>query len=411
MGRKPTRSSANRLERWEIALVKRMIETWGVNDQDILAYFTRPSRSINHARISEIRSGAKHKGVPAATEAQLAEYLAHWPEIDPVTGVHIRDDELLIKAREAMIHAVQGYNNPRAYFKSETFIVIAVIAFTYLLHWYYRRDGVDIRYKRTVGSVETALKTKHGADKHWELEACLDYGGCPLEEATINNLRFLIAIRHEIEHQLTTRVDDAISAKLQACCLNFNRAIKELAGSRKGLDGELGLALQFTTIDRDQRNILLEETSLPANLKAAQLEFEGRLTDEMIANPHYAYRVAYIEQSVNSRGKADQVVEFIRSDSERGEKLRLLLKEIEKPKFKPGQILEMMHKEGFARFKMHHHTMLWQQERARDPGKGFGTTLADGAWYWYPTWVEKVREHLRANSSGYTQGVSKPISG
>lgn len=401
MARTPTRSRANRLERWEIALVKRMIQTMGGNDQDILAYFTRPTRSINHARIADIRNGNQHRTVPPASEQELAEFLEHWPDIDPASGLHIRGDELLIKSREAMIHAVQGYNNPRAYFKSETFIVVAVIAFTYLLHWHYRRTGVDIRYKRTVEGAEVVQKTRHGADKHWELEACLDYTACPLDAPTVTNLRFLIAIRHEIEHQLTTRIDDAISAKLQACCLNFNRAIKEIAGPRHGLDGELSLALQFTGIDRDQRNILLEETTLPANLRAAQVEFENALTDEMIADPRYAYRVAYVEQSVNSRGKADQVVEFVRANSERGQQLRLLLKETEKPKMKPGQIVALMHDEGFPRFNMHHHTRLWQQEEAKTPNKNFGTTLPDGAWYWYPNWVDKVREHVRANAERY----------
>jgi hypothetical protein len=32
------------LERWEVALVKAMLERGRYNDQDILAYFTRPTR-------------------------------------------------------------------------------------------------------------------------------------------------------------------------------------------------------------------------------------------------------------------------------------------------------------------------------------------------------------------------------
>ena len=251
MAQKAKRNATNKLERWEIALIKRMIISGDLNDQDILAYFTRPTRSINHARISEIRNQTKHKGVAAASQGDLEAFLTAWPQIDPTTGAHLHGDELLVKAREAMIQAVQGFNNPRAYFKSETFIVIAVIAYTYLLHWHYRRNGVDIRYKRVVGGVETILQTRHGADKHWELEACLDYVDCPLDAPTIANLRFLIAIRHEIEHQLTRRIDDTISAKLQACCLNFNRAIKGIAGAQHSLDRDLGLALQFSGIARD----------------------------------------------------------------------------------------------------------------------------------------------------------------
>jgi hypothetical protein len=306
-----------------------------------------------------------------------------------------------VKAREAMMHAVQGFNNPRAYFKSETFIIVAIIAFTYLLHWHYRRAGVDIRHKRVRNGVEEVVRTRHGADKHWELEACLDYLNCPIDEATRTNLRFLVAIRHEIEHQLTTQIDDSISAKLQACCLNFNHAIKEMAGPQYGLDDALGLALQFSGVAREQRDTLLADTEIPANIQAAQTTFEDALTDEMIVNPRYSYRVAYIEQSVNSRGKADQVVEFIKPDSERGERLRLLLKEVEKPKMKPGQIVALMHEEGFPRFTMHDHTQLWKLEDAKAEGKALGTTLPDGSWYWYSNWVDRVRAYVRANSERF----------
>ncbi len=401
MARRATRSRTNKLERWEVALVKRLIATTTKNDQDILAYFTRPTRSINHARIAEIRGNTRHRSVPAATADDLAAFLKAWPAIDPATGLNLRGDELLVKAREAMLNAVQSFNNPRAQFKSETFIVVAVIAFTYLLHWHYRRQSIDIRQKRTVDGAEQVLRTRHGAEKLWELETCLDHAACPLDEPTIANLKFLIAIRHEIEHQMTRRIDDAISAKLQACCLNFNRAVREIAGAEHGLEGELGLALQFTTIDRDQRNILLAETDLPANVQAAQIEFEDALTDQMIADPRYSYRVAYVEQSVNSRGKADQVVEFIRSDTEKGERLRLLLKEIERPKMKPGQIVALINGEGFPRFTMHSHTTLWKAENAKAPGRNYGTTLADGSWYWYPNWVDHVRAHVAANPDRY----------
>ncbi len=56
----PRRRRGNTLEKWEVALVKAMLAGGGYNDQDILAYFTRPMRSINHRAIGEIRTEAKH---------------------------------------------------------------------------------------------------------------------------------------------------------------------------------------------------------------------------------------------------------------------------------------------------------------------------------------------------------------
>lgn len=62
------RRRGNKLERWEIALIKAMMADgrWP-NDQDILAYFTRPTRSVNHRAIAEIRKNSKHAGVKPST--------------------------------------------------------------------------------------------------------------------------------------------------------------------------------------------------------------------------------------------------------------------------------------------------------------------------------------------------------
>jgi hypothetical protein len=38
--------------------------------------------------------------------------LANWPEVDVEKGIRLRGDELLIKAREAMIAAVHIFNAP-----------------------------------------------------------------------------------------------------------------------------------------------------------------------------------------------------------------------------------------------------------------------------------------------------------
>ena len=76
----PVRRRGNKLERWEIALVKAMIADgrWP-NDQDILAHFTRPTRSINHRAIAEIGTGAKHAASKPATAEELDLFLASWP--------------------------------------------------------------------------------------------------------------------------------------------------------------------------------------------------------------------------------------------------------------------------------------------------------------------------------------------
>lgn len=114
----------------------------------ISKHFFRPTRSINNARISEIKDGTKHKAIKAASDVELDTFLDSWPNIDPATGLHLQGDELLVKAREAMIAAVHTFNSAGLYFRAELFIVTAIIAWTYLMHAYYKREGTDYATRR-----------------------------------------------------------------------------------------------------------------------------------------------------------------------------------------------------------------------------------------------------------------------
>ena len=70
--------------------------------------------------------------------------------------------ELVKKLREAAIAAVQIFNNPGMIFKSELFIVLMAIAWTYLLHAHYRKIGVDYRYVSKEGKRNKYKRTKRG---------------------------------------------------------------------------------------------------------------------------------------------------------------------------------------------------------------------------------------------------------
>jgi hypothetical protein len=179
------------------------------------------------------------------------------------------------------------------------------------------RHAISFEYKKD-GVVQ---KTRHGADKHWEFGACLECAKCPLDEPTKANLKFLIGIRHEIEHQMTRQIDLAVSAKLQACALNFNSALKMIAGDRFGLEQELSFALQFSAIVRDQRNALLKASDLPAHILAMQNDYESGLAAEMMRDPRYAYQVAFIEVAANRKGGADEAVQFVRAGTEEARRL------------------------------------------------------------------------------------------
>ena len=153
--------------------------------------------------------------------------------------------ELLRMSREAALTAVQTFNNPLTTFKAETFIVLMVIAWTYMLHAYYRQEGVEYRYYKAGPKRRKFDRAKSGAFKYWELEHCLNEKKCPLDGPTKHNLRFLIGLRHEIEHHQSAGADVHFSGRYLACCLNYERYLCQLFSARYSLGEVAAFTLQF----------------------------------------------------------------------------------------------------------------------------------------------------------------------
>lgn len=306
-------------------------------------------------------------------------------------------NELVKKSRESALAAVQIFNNPSMSFKAEAYIVLMIIAWTYLLHAYYRKERVEYRYFEMQGTRKKFHKTAKGAYKYWELERCLNCSESPIDRDTANNLRFLIGLRHEIEHQMTNRIDDLLSARFQACCLNYNEYLKKYFGDDLGIEKHLSFSLQFSSIDEEQKEMLIDQDGLPRNISSYILDFDQALSEEDFANPKYAYRILFVPKLANKKGQADKVIEFVKSDSPLADGLNkqyAVIKETEKVKYLPSQIVGIMKNEGFLDFNMHKHTRLVNQYDARNPDKGYSVIVADKQCFYYERWLNTVRSEL-----------------
>ena len=313
-------------------------------------------------------------------------------------------DELIKKAREAMLAAVQIYNNPQITFKTETFVTLAIISWTYLLHAFNRQQKIDYRYSKQVGKRTIYDKTKYGAFKHWELERCLNDDNCPIDKETSANLRFLIGIRHEIEHQMTFKIDELLSAKLQACAINFDYYITKLFGNKYSISKDLALAIQFSPVTPEQQKGLQDNPHITTNVRNFIVEFENVLSEEDLRSSRYAYRVLFVPVTAHRKGQADQVVEFIKSDSplaEGIEKTYALIKETERKKYLPSGVVAEMKKQGFTKFNVSTHTKIWKALDAKNPKHGYGV-MVEKTWYWYEHWLRKVQEYCEKHREELT---------
>ena len=69
--------------------------------------------------------------------------------------------DLITKAKESALCAIKVFNDPLIKFKSETYIILMVVARTYLLHAYFRAKGVDYRYFKQGPKRKKYDKTKN----------------------------------------------------------------------------------------------------------------------------------------------------------------------------------------------------------------------------------------------------------
>lgn len=302
-------------------------------------------------------------------------------------------EELLSKSEEAALTAIKIFNDPLIRFKSESYIVLMNIAWTYLLHAFYRSKGIDYRYYTQTGKRKYYDKTKRGAHKYWELERCLNDSACILDADTKNNLRFLIGLRHEIEHQMTIGLDSYLSGRYQACAINYNDYLEKITGGKHSLTANLSFSLQFTQISEEQISGPKPEIDIPAQLRSYITDFDSQLTHDEYNSPRYSYRLIFKRKLVNRPGQADRVVEFIDPNSELAktiDKEYWVQKHVEKPKYRPSEIVAHVQQKGYTRFRVTpEHSELWNRLKAKDPSKGYGIEVS-GQWYWYDSWLDVV---------------------
>jgi len=310
-------------------------------------------------------------------------------------------NELATKARESMLSAVQIYNNPNIQFKAETFIVLSIIAWTYLMHAYYRQKKIDYCYYRISKNGRKKYdRTKYGAKKHWELERCINCDESPLDEHISQNLRFLIGLRHEIEHQMTSRIDDTLSAKFQACCINFNETIVRLIDPKYAIDKHLSFSLQFSSLSEPHVEQLERFDGLPKHIESYIINFDEQLNDDVFNSPKYSYRVLFVQKSVNKKGQADKVIEFLPKDSPMAEQLSkeyYLIKEKEKKKLLPSKLVEIVKEKGYTKLNMYHFVQCWKTKQAKRDNT-YGCMVGGKEWYWYENFIPIVEQYCEEHN-------------
>lgn len=300
------------------------------------------------------------------------------------------------KAKEGMLAAVAVFNNPLIRFKSETTVTLICTAWTYLLQAYCLENDIEIRKLNPNGGRRKFARTAEGDIKTIELKELIKLSRNILSEACQDNLLFLIGIRNRIQHYVGAELDSLIAPKIQANILSFKRVIEKVTNGIVSMEDELPFALQFSELSLRQTKELLTSKVIPAPLKTFILDFESSLTPEVWEDTEYQARVKL--QVVNKeRGEDLEFVKVLGIGTEAPDGVTAsYLKEVEKRKYTPTEVVSQMHELGFTGFGIQQHTELWQEKDGKNPRLGFGCEVAN-RWLWYQNWVTQVvKPHCEA---------------
>lgn len=331
---------------------KRVVKTLlkkGWRNQDIQALVNVGRKAtINGGRITGVKKDAHQQ---EASENEVAFFEIRKRSFDHQTGLNQYDDERLVRAREAMILAVQIFNSAALKFKAEAFTVQANIAWTYLLHEYYeKQQNVSI-----VGEDGRSLL----------LSQMIDRADCPLSEDMKRNLRAMKILRDKVEHLILGRADLKWSTIFQACCLNFDRTLCNLFGSQLTLSHELSLALQFAKLSIEQLE-LTGKFEIPADIAAIDAQITEGMTPEQLSNIEFQFRVIY---TLDAAAKTHAHYQFVNPKSAEGKEIHnVLSKKVAADEFypnKPGKVVARVKKLTKLPFNANDHTKAWRLFKVR----------------------------------------------
>ena len=320
----------------------------GMRNQDIQALVNiGRDATINSGRITDTKNDHT---IVAASHEDVEFFQIRKKSYDQKTGLNLFDDERLIRAREAMILAVQVFNSPATRFKTEVFTMLANVAWTYLLHEHFERKGTKI-----VGKDGRSLL----------LSQMVDRQDCPLSRGTKDNLRSLKVLRDEVEHKLLGRGDSKWFGLFQACCLNFNKTMCELFGNQLSLSQDLSFALQFAKLNFEQVTTL-NRFEIPSEIDAVDARLREGMTEAQIADLEYQFRVVYTLDAVT---KSRANFQFVLPDSAEGKDIRNVLVQHKLADHlyphKPGDVIKKVEKLTKRKLTLHNHTQAWRKFDAR----------------------------------------------
>jgi hypothetical protein len=280
--------------------------------------------------------------------------------------------------------AVRLYNDPTEPRSFEGFVVHIHLAWLYLLHAEFERDGVDYRCWRKVGRARRLDKVD-GEPKRWDLSKSVRERWIDAKQPVRANLDFFISLRNKIEHRYARQqqaLGAVVGGQAQALLLNYEEELTTKFGSCVSLATRLRFPVFIGSFTSEGEQTLRRlRKSLPTTLRTFIAEYEAGLDDRVTNDPRYELRLRVLQELAPKDPDAlavqytryDDLTEEQRETVEAiGRKGHVIVRERKRDVVghglkKPKQVVAEVAASIPFDFTMGHFTKAWRLHKIRQP--------------------------------------------
>lgn len=355
----------------------------GERNQDIhLLINTGRNPTVNFGRLS----GCADWDIEPATDDEIEQYRFEKSLVDLRTGLSPIEHERLYRSREAMKAAVQSFNSTTLLFKAEIFSVLSQIAWTYLLHEFYERQGVQVENEQG----NTLL-----------IGQMVDRQDCPLAADVRKNLKAVKALRDSVEHKTLHSLGRNFWPLFQANCLNYDQAVRALFGDNVGLRDELSVSLQFANLDIQEVS-KIQKYDINPEIEAINDEIAATAGEDGSESASYRFKVNF---SFEKAVKGDAHIVFSKNNPNSTNQHTVMEKKVVSDDVwphRPGRVVAQVREQTGKNFNPRHHMLAWKKfgvrprakaKKPNDTNKKFcGFHQAHNDYTYSDAWVEFLVE-------------------
>ena len=216
--------------------------------------------------------------------------------------------QLLQKAKDSALLAIEYYNKPAVSFKSEGFIVMICIAWTAFFHAYFLKNKIKPWYRKTEKGkkprfdfITEELPNGHKIKnkKWWDLKKCVKefFKNKQSEVPVQKNIEFLSGIRNLIVHRNLPELDASMFAECQASVINFNNYLERYFGEKHKIDVFLSFSIQLF---QNPKNFLEASKNELKKKNAMEIveyikSFRSTLTTDILEASEYSFKAVLIK--------------------------------------------------------------------------------------------------------------------